>query len=85
MQDKLKRDPTKDELLNIAKIISWNIWQMDGLTFTIPYENAVERTEQMNLFDDAGEEKTTYCIIRDWRAKKNNVFKDLLERGKNNE
>ena len=85
MQDKLKRDPTKDELLTIAKIISWNIWQMDGLTFTIPYENAVERTEQMNLFDDAGEEKTTYCIIRDWRAKKNNVFKDLLERGKNNE
>lgn len=85
MQDKLKREPTKDELLTIAKIISWNIWQMDGLTFTIPYENAVERTEQMNLFDDAGEEKTTYCIIRDWRAKKNNVFKDLLERGKNNE
>ena len=85
MQDKLKRDPTKDELLNIAKIISWNIWQMDGLTFTIPYENVVERTEQINLFDDEGEEKTAYCIIKDWRAKKNNVFKDLLKRGKNNE
>ena len=29
---KLQREPTEFELLKIAKIISWNLWQMDGLT-----------------------------------------------------
>lgn len=51
MEDKLNREPTEKELINIAKIISWNLWQMDGLTYTIPYEKAVEPMEQITLFD----------------------------------
>ena len=38
-EEKLNREPTHKELIKIAKIISWNLWQMDGLTYTIPYEN----------------------------------------------
>ena len=41
MEEKLNRHPTEKELINIAKIISWNLWQMDGLTYTIQYEEAV--------------------------------------------
>lgn len=32
----LQREPTHDELTAIAEVISWNIWQMDGLTGAIP-------------------------------------------------
>lgn len=51
MEDKLNRLPTEKELINIARIISWNLWQMDGLTYTIPYGKAVEPIEQITLFD----------------------------------
>lgn len=31
-----KQMPDKKSIIGIAKIISWNIWQMDGLKFVIP-------------------------------------------------
>lgn len=84
MEEKLGREPSKNELIKIAKIISRNIWQMDGLTYTIPYKKAKDPAEQLNFlsFEDENEEK--FCIIKDWRAKKNVRFKDLLNRGENN-
>lgn len=81
-EDKLQREPNEDELLKIAKIISWNLWQMDGLTYTIPYKEAKEPFEQLSMFDD--EDKDTLCIIKDWRSKKIITFKDLLNRSENN-
>lgn len=80
MEEKLHRGPTKKELLKIAKIISWNLWQMDGLTYTIPYQKAKELSEQMSFFSSE-EERDSLCIIRDWRAKKIVVFQDLLSGG----
>lgn len=35
---KWHRQPEKSELRKIANIISWNIWQMDGLKGTVPIE-----------------------------------------------
>ena len=35
-QAKFNKKPRKDTLMSIAYIISWNIWQMDGLKFVIP-------------------------------------------------
>lgn len=81
-EDKLQREPNEDELLKIARIISWNLWQMDGLTYTIPYKEAKEPFEQLSMFDD--EDKDTLCIIKDWRSKKIITFKDLLNRSENN-
>lgn len=83
MEDKLNRQPTEKELLKIAKIISWNLWQMDGLTFTIPYEKAVEPIEQITIFDAQEKDKQSLCIIKDWRAKKIHTFKDLVNKGGN--
>ncbi len=34
---KFNREPPEDFLSNVAEIISWNLWQMDGLKNTIPY------------------------------------------------
>ena len=83
MEEKLNRHPTEKELVNIAKIISWNLWQMDGLTYTIPYEEAVEPIEQITLFDFQEKDKKSLCIIKDWRAKRNYTFQDLVNKGGN--
>ena len=80
MEDKLNREPTEKELINIAKIISWNLWQMDGLTYTIPYEKAVEPMEQITLFDFQEKEKKSLCRIKDWRARKIYTFQELVNK-----
>lgn len=38
--------PKSNTLMIIAEIISWNVWQMDGLTFKVPY------TEQLATIKD---------------------------------
>lgn len=83
MEDKLNRQPTEQELINIAKIISWNIWQMDGFTYTIPYEEVVEPVEQMSLFNFEKKDKKRLCIVKDWRAKRICTFQDLVNKGGN--
>lgn len=78
---------TSSELLRIARIVSWNLWQMDGLTCTIPYQQVKEEPfNQMSFFDlmtpetdDEKENKPAYCVIKDWRAKKIIEFKSLLK------
>ncbi|MDO5714761.1 MAG: restriction endonuclease subunit M [Tissierellia bacterium] len=88
MKERLNREPTNKELIRIAKIISWNLWQMDGLTYTIPYKKAKEVIEQMSFFDLEGKEdidEYEFCLIKDWRAKKIVVFRDLINGDKKNE
>ena len=59
---KFGKDPSMESLLEIADIISWNIWQMDGLKGVIP-NSCVKlpklKTEPPSLFDpdDFGEVK----------------------------
>ncbi len=47
MDNKWHRPPEKEELREIANIISWNIWQMDGLKGTVPM--GVERRILSNV------------------------------------
>jgi len=70
----LKRRPVQEEYEKATNIITWNIWQMDGLTGTIPYCRA-EESRQLSLFDIMqGESQTDhmqeqpYCRIYDWRG-----------------
>lgn len=79
-EERFKMEPEEKELLKIANIISWNLWQMDGLTFTIPYQEAVEPNMQLKFFDLVGEEEKVLCVIKDWRARKNITFQDLLNK-----
>ncbi len=37
---KFKKHPTLKNIKNIAEIISWNVWQMDGLNFIVPSSRA---------------------------------------------
>lgn len=53
MRERWQRDPTEKEYRRIANIIVWNLWQMDGLTGTVPYNRSADK-------------KRTLCRIYDW-------------------
>jgi hypothetical protein len=80
---KFNCEPDLNELKRIATIISWNIWQMDGITCTIPLSASQARPVQLSFFDSDGEKENTYCKIKDWRSKVIVEYAALL-RGQNN-
>lgn len=81
---KLKRKPTFEELRIIARVISWNIWQMDGITCTVPFGKIEERYRQLTLFEwmptdqEQEQPKQQMCRITDWRSKVSMTYKSLL-------
>lgn len=85
-RDKFGKDPQLKSLLYIAYIISWNIWQMDGLKGVIPGSCGERRTVVADLFGesetvtqcqgcktgDIRDHNGTYAIIKDWKSTKPN-------------
>lgn len=64
------------QLKQIANIIAWNVWQMDGLKDCVPF--GAEQSPQLDLFADIPTcAEQTDCIIKDWRSKKILKFKEL--------
>lgn len=86
-QGKFHSTPAEDQITNIAHIISWNLWQMDGLKFVIPNSCHEEKIVHAGLFEST--EKTVtcegcekgdyfrhngiYCLIKDWEEKDPNT------------
>ena len=85
LEHKWDRQPNYKELRDITRIISWNLWQMDGLTDTVPLGIPEEPYEQMTLFDFEEEQEPEnvqpLCRIMDWRAGKSIEFASLKEKG----
>ena len=84
LEEKWHRKPTNAELRKIANIIAWNIWQMDGLTKTIPYSKKQEDEQQdfLGMFFEAEvqkaeEKKSPPCRIYDWKAKRSVPFDQI--------
>ncbi|MDO5343209.1 MAG: hypothetical protein Q4F69_12295, partial [Bacteroidia bacterium] len=61
-KDRFRIEPSIKHLKTIANIIAWDIWQMDGLKYVIPYSchETAEENEQLNLFGTS-ENKTMPC------------------------
>lgn len=92
-EDKFKREMSITLIKDFAYIISWNIWQMDGLKYVIPNscKNKV-KDEQLTLFkigtsnkeclgcqkDLPMEHSGIYCIIMDWKKHQKIRFVDLI-------
>lgn len=77
--------PKEDTLLEIAKIISHNIFQMDGLTYEVPYSNGSNDGlgTQLNLFEEIVDEeiiRPELANFKLWKVGKIIHFKLLLER-----
>lgn len=70
--ERYNKKPSLDKVKKIAEIISWNIFQMDGMKFVIP--NSCKNEEvvvaQLNLFGEEEKEK-----IECYGCKKNNFKK----------
>lgn len=96
-KDKFDSNPSNEDLKEIANIISWNIFQMDGLKFVIPNSCHVEERMQLSLFPELEPEpeiclgcKTgniykhngIYCKVKDWKKNKTLKFIDLIKGGK---
>ena len=82
---KFGHNPSIDQLHRIAYVISWNIWQMDGLKCVVPDSCHAEAKKQLSLFYDNTPARTTMCpgcssgdpakhngikcLVRDWRKR----------------
>ena len=88
--------PITEYLLQIADILSWNIWQMDGLKFVVPNSCHEEKIEDVGLFEttvtvkpcegceknDSHKHNGIYCKIMDWQTGKPIKFINLLKKEK---
>ena len=83
LQVRWQRKPTKEELQPIANIISWNLWQMDGLHLSVPGGKPQPETEQLDFFSMFGtvEEQTpaVSCKVKNWRSNKTQNFETIQE------
>ena len=86
LKSRWDREPTEAEYARLLKTATWNIWQMDGLTGTIPYAKAQEENHQYSIFElfeglnaPAATSDQPNCRIFDWRAKESVEYKALSE------
>lgn len=77
--------PSLTETKKVAKIISWNIWQMDGITMSTPHSNYNLAYKQTSLFDFTEDKNDMElieipCKIFDWKENLIVEFKSLINR-----
>ena len=87
MQHRFLHLPDDKQINKIARIISWNIWQMDGISMTVPFSEKDPVHQQTALFYDEerqGNERKEQipCRIFDWRANCSLEFRSVLQGGK---
>ena len=92
---KFGTEPSLETIQNIANIISWNVWQMDGLKGVVPNSCGATVKITENLFGEINSKATfcegclnnnikkhsgIYCNIMDWEIEKPIKFISLLEK-----
>ena len=66
-------------LKRFAQIISWNIWQMDGIKYTVPEKTQQIEIDTGDLFNPTRIEATPiYSQIKDWSTGEKLYFKALV-------
>ena len=95
---RFEKMPTKEEVMSIARIISWNLLQMDGLKFVIPGScSDKEVVVSEDLFgnkttkivpcegckrNDPNKHNGIYCKLWDWWQDKPIEFVSLLKKNR---
>lgn len=94
--DKFSIPPINEYLIEIAKILAWNIWQMDGLKFVVPYSCKPALPLQPSFFDDMDKPQECegcaknnphkhtgiYCKVMNWTRQHTETFISQLGRKK---
>lgn len=86
MEYKFSHKPTEKQMKIIARIISWNIWQMDGITMTVPYSERPKVKKQLSILqllneNEESEKESIPCKIFDWRKNNSFEFKKIISGG----
>jgi hypothetical protein len=58
--------PKSNALRKIAEIISWNVWQMDGLTCGLPGRKVIESPDQIENLDIEIPPEQKLCRVMEW-------------------
>ena len=92
-KEKFNKKPSIELVKKISEIISWNIWQMDGLKFVIPNSCKNEKQVELTLFGDVehieeclGCKKNKnknhngiYCKVMNWKTNRSIKFISLIK------
>lgn len=80
---KFNESPNSEQLKVIADIISWNIWQMDGITATVPLLEQDSYNKQLTVEDFLEgikiKKEKIYCKIKNWKTGNIVIFRSLYE------
>ena len=89
---KFNKKPNLRSLMTIAEIISWNLWQMDGIKGVVPGSCMDMKITEYSLFgtnvtiqkckgcetNDISKHNGIYCTIKDWKSNKTIQYIDLI-------
>ncbi|HFI0275161.1 TPA: Eco57I restriction-modification methylase domain-containing protein [Streptococcus suis] len=80
-QAKFDREPSPSQKQTIAQIISYNVLQMDGLTYTSPYTEQAKEAVQLSLFEEIAEQTSQpqKAQIKDWKTNELIDFEHLSQ------
>ncbi len=88
---RMQQAPSVKLLRIIANIIAWNIWQMDGLKYVVPYSCHDEKSVTSLLgttetfpcpgcrSNNMHRHNGVYCRVMDWRSKRSVRFIDMIK------
>jgi hypothetical protein len=85
-EDRWSEEPDKTLMSKAARIVSWNLWQMDGLTDSVPAKKQA-KSIPMDIPDsttDSSQENTVssrLSKIYDWQQNKTLTFRSLKRQG----
>lgn len=98
MLDRWGHEPDIKDYRAVLRVVTWNIWQMDGLTGRVPYCRADDEYQQMTMdelirMSESGKtlEEVRHeakintqqpCRIYDWRSNRSMEFLDLKKEEK---
>lgn len=80
-EHKFGHRPKINSVLSAANIISWNLWQMDGLTFGLPGKRVTEQTpEEAGLFYNAADvpPDQRLCRVAEWKDDRKPKMKEIV-------
>lgn len=66
--DRFDKNPSADDLKFIAKIIAQNVFQMDGLSYTLPYKKDVDEADELVM-----------AKLMDWDTEKMITFESIMK------
>ena len=86
-EKRIGNTPDISLLQDLAEIISWNLWQMDGLSYRVPRERQEQiQDTQLSFFDEASFiPPAPLCKIMDWQKGKTIKVNEIKRRQTKNQ